>query len=186
MGETATGLTYADLAGFPDDDLRRELFEGELVVTPAPTPPHQRVAFEIAHRLRLHLDVHGGGEVFMSPVDVKLSESTVLEPDVLFVAEGRDGIVGEVCLTGPPDLVVEVSSPSTRGRDRGRKRGLYERFEVAEYWFVDLEEEVVEVCRLGEGGYGTPQTLGRGQVVATPLLPGLELAVAVVLDAARG
>jgi len=78
-----------------------------------------------------------------------------------------------------PDLVVEVSSPSTRRLDLIHKRGLYEREGVAEYWFVDLDEDHVDVHRLDDQGrYGLPRTLGPDAALTCLAAPGLALPVA--------
>src|SRR5439155_1984165 len=76
-----------------------------------------------------------------------------------------------------PDVVVEVSSPSPRRLELVRKRELYERFRVPEYWFVDLDADRVEVYRLEEGRYGRSLLFGRGDLLETPQAPGFVLAV---------
>lgn len=83
-----------------------------------------------------------------------------------------------------PDLVVEISSPSTRRHDLIRKRAVYEREGVPEYWFVDLEHDLVQAYRLDGGRFGEPVVAGRGQRLASPLLPGLEIDVDEVLGEA--
>lgn len=171
-----TRLTYDDLLALPEDNTRRELFGGDLVVTPAPTPRHQEAVLEIGAAFLAWVKQHGG-KVFASPVDVVLTEVDVVEPDVTFVRPERAGIVGERALAGAPDLAVEVSSPSTRRRDLGAKRDLYERHGVGEFWFVDLDAGRVEVYRRGEGGYRTPHLVGRGEVLTSPLVPGLAIPV---------
>jgi Uma2 family endonuclease len=178
----ARGLTYDDLSAFPDDHLRRELIDGELYVTPSPVRRHQRAVVRIASALLAHVD-ESGGEVLPAPADVVFSASTVVEPDVVFVGPERVGM-----LTDPrfvdiaPDLVVEVSSPSTRRLDLVKKRALYEREGVREYWFVDLEAEQVDVHRLDETGhYGQPVSLGPPDTLTCLAAPGLELRAADVL-----
>jgi Uma2 family endonuclease len=176
-----TGLVYDDLAGFPDDNLRRELIGGELVVTPAPRVRHQRAVRRLTVALDAHAERHGG-EVFPAPLDVLLTDADVVEPDVLYVAPGNLDRIGDRFLRGAPDIAVEVSSPSTRRLELVRKRELYERHGVPEYWYVDLDVDRVELYRLDEHGrYPVPVLLGRGDVVTSPLLPGLELAVDDVL-----
>lgn len=173
---TATGLTYDDLLAIPEDNVRRDLIDGELFVTPAPTRVHQRVVLELGSRLLAYAKKYGG-EAHAAPLDIYLSHADVVEPDVLFVREEHMGRFEEGRFIGAPDLVVEVSSPSTRSRDRVRKRDLYERFGVQEYWFVDLEDDRVEVYRLEGGRYGAPLLLGHGQTLASSVLPGFAVAV---------
>src|SRR5438093_10088715 len=129
-----TGLTYEDLQNFPDDLLRREIIDGELVVTPAPGRRHQHAVFEVGHAL-VHYAKDHGGEALVAPIDVFLSDVDVVQPDVVFVAADRVSDLGEESSVRiPPDVVVEVSSETTRRDDLTRKKGLYERYGVAEYW----------------------------------------------------
>ena len=105
-----------------------------------------------------------------------LSDRDVFEPDVLYVLERTRDRVGERYVEGPPDLVVEVSSPSTRRQDLVRKRRVYERFEVPEYWFVDLDADRVEVYVLRTGRYGAPVVCEGGEALRSTILEGLRSA----------
>lgn len=84
------------------------------------------------------------------------------------------------------DLLVEVSSPSTRRLDVVVKRGLYERLGVTEYWFVDLDADRVEVYRLADGAYGDPLLVGFDGHLTPPHLPGLVVEVADILRPVPG
>jgi Uma2 family endonuclease len=181
----ATGLTYDDLAAMPEpgvDGLRKELIDGELYVTPAPIRRHQEAVTAIVGALHLYRRDHGG-TVYPAPTDVFFSDRTIVEPDVVFLDVSRAGELGDPRYVDVlPDLVVEVSSPSTRRLDLVKKRGLFEREGVPEFWFVDLDEDVVDVYRLDETGhYGTPVTLSAGEVLTCLAAPGFELPVADVL-----
>lgn len=176
-----TGLTYEDMVALPDDNLNRELIGGELIVTPSPTTSHQLAVGEILFQLTLYARKHGG-LALTSPMDVLITQHDVLQPDVLFVtAEHRDRIrdpyIGE-----PLDLVVEVSSPSTRQIEHLRKRELYEGFGIREFWLVDQEARRVEVYRLGKERFETPLLLGIDDVLTSPLMPGFELPLKPVLQ----
>lgn len=177
-----TGLTYDDLQRFPDDGLRRELIGGELHVTPSPNTRHQSVVLELGAALLAHGKSHGG-RAFVAPLDVYFSHSDVVEPDVLFVAEQHRGRIEERMVRSAPDLVVEVSSPSTRRTDLIRKRALYERFGVPEYWFVDLDADRVEAYRLTDGRYPAPVLFARGELLPSAVLPGFAIGVDELLDA---
>jgi Uma2 family endonuclease len=168
---STTGLVYEDLASFPDDGLRRELIQGELIVTPAPRTRHQQVVARLVGRLLAYMEEHGG-EVLPAPVDVLFSRDTVLQPDVLFVNADHVARVTERFVEAPPDLVVEVSSPSTRHLELVRKREVYERFSVPEYWFVDLDAERIEVYRLAGHRYGPPLLYDGDDEVAPTSVPG--------------
>jgi Uma2 family endonuclease len=119
------------------------------------------------------------GAVFGSPLDVVFSHFDVVEPDVLFVSDAKRKIFTPKNIQGAPDLVVEVGSPGTRRRDELIKHQLYERFGVSEYWVVDPDLDAIKVYRLADGRYTevSELTLRDGDVLTTPLLPGLELSL---------
>jgi Uma2 family endonuclease len=171
-----TGLTYEDLQAFPEDNFRRELIDGELIVTPAPSTRHQDVVLELGARLLTHVKEHGG-KVFIAPTDVFFSDTNVVEPDVLYVKPENVDRVEKKFVRSAPDVVAEVSSPSTRRLELIRKHELYARFGVPEYWYVDLEADRVEVYVLAAGHYGRPAMLGRGDVIETGQIPGWSISV---------
>jgi Uma2 family endonuclease len=175
-----TGLTYQDLERFPEDNLRRELIDGELIVTAAPATRHQRVVLELGSRFLAYAKQHGG-QAYVAPTDVFFSDTNVVEPDVLFVTADHETRVEERFIRSSPDIVVEVSSPSTRRLELKRKKDLYARFGVPEYWYVDLDAERIEVYRLTEGRYPVPELLETDAASTSPLLPELEIPVAEIL-----
>jgi len=175
-----TGLTYDDLASFPDDNLRRELIDGELIVTPAPRVRHQEVVAWLTAALVAYARARGG-KAYPAPLDVYLSDRDIVEPDVLYVRPEHRSRLEELFLRGAPDLVVEVSSPSTRHLELVRKLALYERFAVPEYWYVDLDAERVEVHRLTAARYGAPALLRAGEHLTSPVVPGLVLDIGELL-----
>ena len=174
----ASGLTYDDLTRFPDDHLRRELIDGELYVTPAPVIRHQQAVVAIAAALHEYVVVHGG-LVLPAPTDVVFASDTVVEPDVVLLSAARAAeLTDERFVDVVPDLVVEVSSPTTRRLDLIRKRSLYEREGVPEYWFVDLEADQVDVHHLDDTGhYGQPASLGVEDSLTCLAAPGFALPV---------
>jgi Uma2 family endonuclease len=174
--EPKTQYTYADLEGFPDDNLRREIIDGELIVTAAPVTRHQQVVMTLAGELYQCVKACGG-RVFPAPTDVFFSDTNVVEPDVLFVRPEHAAKVERKFVRSASDVVVEVSSPPTRRLELIRKRRLYERFGVPEYWYVDLEADRVEVYRLEAGSHGPPRLLVRGDTLESPQATGFALAV---------
>lgn len=172
-------LTYKDFLTFPLDGIRREIVEGEVLVTPAPSIRHQDLVLRLCYALEEHIRGHGGGRVFVSPLDVRLSEHDVVEPDVIFVAEDALSVIRDKFILGAPSLLVEVvSDPRT---DRVRKRGTYARAGVSEYWIVDPDADRVEVYHLRSGRYRKPEILEPGEALTTSLLPGLRIDVAELL-----
>jgi len=173
-----TGLTYDDLLEmFPEETNQRvELIGGELIVTPSGTPRHQRAVVKIVGRL-LAYEQERGGRVYPAPLDVWLTERDVLQPDVLFLLPGSLEKQEPALIRSAPDLAIEVSSPSTRQDDLGRKLDLYARHGVAEYWFVDLEAGRIEVRALQGSAYAEPETYGRSDTLRSRVLEGFTAAV---------
>jgi Uma2 family endonuclease len=143
--------TYSDLKHTPDDGKRYEIFDGELVVTPAPGPPHQITTLELT--MRLYRNLAEVAITLISPVDVLLAPRRVLIPDIVVVRNERRAIVTGRAVEGPPDLVVEVLSPRGATRDRVRKAPLYAKSGIPEYWIVDPVARTIEVYALGDRGY---------------------------------
>ncbi len=121
-----------------------QLIEGEVVLN-QPSVRHQRIAFEIALRVRAWIDASPGRGEVGTPVNVVLDDRNVYAPDVWWCRE--DNRPGDDNIYGPPDLAVEVRSPSTWRYDTGVKKAVYERHGLGELWLVDTDAEVVLVFR---------------------------------------
>lgn len=173
--------TYLDYLGWPED-VRYELIDGEaFLMAPAPDLAHQELAGEIFFQLRQALG-DGPCKPFIAPVDVRLPRAdeadeqidTVVQPDVLVVCDpsrlDRRGV------RGAPDLVVEVLSPSTASHDHVRKRQIYERAGVKEYWLVHPNDRMVTIYRLIAGAYGKPDGQALQGETAVGVLPGVVIA----------
>lgn len=142
--------TSDDLAAMPDDGRRYEVLDGALLVTPAPSWPHQHVVVELL--ARLYAACPDDQEILCAPFDYRQSDTTTLQPDVL-VARVEDLTYGN--LPKAPLLAVEVRSPSTALIDRELKRAAYERAGVPSYWIVDPGPgPTVTVFELRDGRYG--------------------------------
>jgi Uma2 family endonuclease len=151
---TGKRWTYAEFTRLPmSGSTRYEVIDDELVVTPAPTARHQEIVMRLAAGLHAFSHEHGLGKVFPAPLDVIFAEGDYAQPDILFVRRDQSHIVTDRGVEGPPDLVVEVLSPSTASRDRGSKLQRYMHYGVTEYWVVDPEEQTVEVWKLGAGAH---------------------------------
>jgi len=174
----AVKLTYDDFVLFPDDGKRHELIDGEHYVTPSPNTKHQRVAGSLHLLIGSWLEDHRIGQIFFAPYDVVFSEFDVVEPDLLYLSNERAAqVITPLHAKGVPELVIEIASKGTRKRDETIKRRLYERSGVSEYWVVDPVIDVIRLYRLETDRFGRPLELSReaGDVLTTPLLPGLEL-----------
>ena len=173
MQSTWLRFTYRDYLLLPEGD-RRELIEGDFYVVPAPSFRHQIISRNRGTLLWEFVRGEGLGQVVWAPTDVVLSLESVVQPDILFISNERRGIITEDNVSGAPDLVVEILSPSTAERDRELKRTLYARYGVREYWIVDPEDSSVEVMALEEAGFVSARRYTSGQV-EPPLLPGLAI-----------
>ena len=175
------GRTYADFAALPEGTLA-QLFDGLLIMSPAPNVFHQVLVARLSYLLTAHVQQHQLGLVLISPLDVRLGPERVLQPDIVFVAADRLHILGKQEVEGAPDLMVEVLSPSTGTYDLTRKRRLYEEAGVREYWTVDPADETIEVLTLTDDGYRTAVRIrGEGRV-ASVLLKGFEGDAAALFD----
>jgi Uma2 family endonuclease len=143
--------TYAEFARLPDDGNRYEVIAGELCVTPPPETPHQVASGRFFIELSLFATrEHTLGEVLYAPVAVLLGEGDYLEPDIVFLLNEHKHYRTRRGIEGPPDLVIEILSPSTARQDRGVKRERYAHYGVSEYWIIDADRRRVEVYRLQE------------------------------------
>jgi Uma2 family endonuclease len=178
MKPSGVKLTYDDFLLFPDDGMRHELIDGEHHVTPSPNTKHQTVSVTLTVVIGAWLEANPIGRLYHAPFDVVFTPFDVVEPDLLYLSNDRaaDVLTAEH-VRGAPDLVIEIGSPGTRARDETKKRVLYEREGVAEYWFVDPEIDVVRIYRRSGNGFARVTELSReaNEVLTTPLLPGLEL-----------
>ena len=170
-------MTYEQYCLLPDDGKRYEVIDGELFMTPAPKPHHQKIVLRLARKLGDFVADNNLGEVFVAPVDVLLDRHTVVQPDVLFISAARLSIIGEEAIEGAPDLVVEVLSPSTFYKDLRKKMTAYSQFGVQEYWIVDPETQTIEIYARHDDKLQLAQKFSSGEAVESALLPGLQLAV---------
>jgi Uma2 family endonuclease len=141
-------LTYRDYEALPDDGRRHEIHDGELSVTPAPTPQHQIVSINIVRILTRHIPAVVPGLVLYAPLDVILAETTIVQPDIIYLAPDRLARLSPRGLEGPPTLAIEILSPSTRTIDRVAKRRLYSRYRVPFLWLVDPDARTIEAFAL--------------------------------------
>ncbi len=184
MALTARRITAEEYFALPPDDRFTQLIDGEIVVN-QPAMRHQTITLEIAHRLRQWTGAAPGRGLAGIPVDVVLDQGNVFAPDVWWVAEERRPARNALRLVGPPDLAVEVRSPSTWRYDVGAKKATYEREGLAELWLVDTGADVVLVYRRSAPGapsFDVALELGAGDQLTSPLLPGFGVAVAELFD----
>ncbi len=163
-----------------DDGQRWELISGEpFCMSPAPSSRHQM----IVSRLFVQIFQHFRGrrcEPVVSPIDVKLSAEDVVQPDIVVICD-RSQIL-ETHIEGPPDLAVEVLSPSSHRHDRVRKLRLYAAFGVREYWLVQPYPPVIEVLQLTGEDYRIAGAYTDTEVLRSPTFPELALDLSAVFE----
>jgi Uma2 family endonuclease len=152
-----------------------QLIAGELVMSPAPIPLHQAVILELSIQMALFVKKEKTGRVFTAPIDVQLNERSIFQPDILFISREKLALIGERMIEGPPNLVVEVLSPSSAYHDLRTKFRAYEQAGIAEYWIVDPERRSVEVFANREGKFQLRQEAEGEGAVQSVLLPGFSV-----------
>jgi Uma2 family endonuclease len=169
-------LTADDFFALPGED-KQDLINGHLTTDMAPpSRRHEDIAAFLLFLMRGYASAKGLGKVYGSKSPLEVDARNVFEPDVVFVAAERAGIVPENGrMTEPPDVVVEIVSPSSRRRDRVDKRVGYERAGVAEYWLIDPDEREAAFFCLGPDGLYADATPPSGQAFASTALPGFRL-----------
>lgn len=166
-----------DIWDTPEDGKRYEVIDGELYVSPPPTEPDQRGSANLFAPLWIHVRSNGLGRVYYAPIGVVLDPDDGVQPDIVYVSNERLGIITDRGIFGAPDLIVEVLSPSTRGRDRGIKMRRYAKAGVAHYWMLDPRSLALQVYRLGARGYDAVATFGPGMAFGPELFPGLVITI---------
>jgi Uma2 family endonuclease len=160
MAHASKVWTVADLARLPDDGLRYEVIDGELLVTPAPSLDHQEAIARLYLLLAPYVAEQRVGHVVFAPADVEFSARRLVQPDLFVVPLVNGSRPRRFSDAGRLLLAVEVLSPSTARADRVKKRVVYREEDVGEYWVVDLEARIFERSIAG----------GEGMVVAAERL----------------
>jgi Uma2 family endonuclease len=153
---SGTALTYRDYAALPNDGRRYEIHDGELSVTRSPSLEHQVVSMRLIAVLLPAVQARGG-LLLHAPLDVILadrpSETSIVQPDLVYLAGARLARATPRGIEGAPTLVVEILSPSSRTLDRVTKRRLYARYGVLYLWLVDPDARAIEVLALDNDRY---------------------------------
>lgn len=169
--------TYNDYVACTNDGEYYEIVNGVLVVAPIPDGPHQDAAVRFGYYLLPHVEFAGLGKVRISPSDVVLSPNNVVQPDVFVVLKEHLDRVQEKRVVGPPDLVIELASPSTALYDRLTKYDIYARFGVPEYWIAKTATRTVEVLVLEDGKYRSLGIFQGQEKLPSRIVPYLPVAV---------
>jgi Uma2 family endonuclease len=168
-------LTYEDYVTLPDDGRRYEILDGELVVSPSPTTRHQLVLGNLVLALGTWVRTQKLGRIWCAPLDNILAQTTIVQPDVMYVSKGRASIVSDRGMEAAPDLVIEILSSSTAARDRGIKKQLYAQYGVARYWIVNATNNTLDVHTLIGGAYDHTAHYHGDDVIRVDVPEGFEI-----------
>ncbi|MBI3077971.1 MAG: Uma2 family endonuclease [Deltaproteobacteria bacterium] len=169
-----TKLDYGDYCAIPTDGNRYELLDGQVHVTPAPSPMHQRLVLQLARALQDYF--RPPAEVFVSPIDVILTPHDVVQPDLVVVANPAQ--VSERGIEGPPLLAIEVLSPATTVYDRTTKSQRYAVLGIPHYWIVDPTTRRLECYRREGSVYHPVTSAGPGETLTHPDFPAVQVPLA--------
>ena len=167
--------TYEDYAKLPEG-APYQLIGGILVMTPSPTPYHQEISRKLEFKLLDFVEKNDLGHIYDAPLDVYFSDKEVYQPDIIFISKAREGIIGSKMITGAPDIVIEILSPSTAYYDLRKKFRVYEHSEVGEYWIVDPDLKKIEIYGKDNQKFKLCSEAETKGVVSSKLLEGFSVA----------
>jgi len=174
--------TYADYVRLtPPDSGNYELHDGKIIFMASPIPSHQDAAGYIYRKMADYAETNRSGKAFISPLDTKFDDINTLQPDVLFVAAERKGIIGAKKIDGAPDLVVEVLSDSNTLREMSYKKYVYESYGLREHWVVNLLRRTLTQLISHDGEFIPAGIWTERDTVEAKVLPGFRLDVAKAL-----
>lgn len=174
--QTQTRMTAVEFFQLPETNLPRQLLNGEVIEMTAPELDHQEVVGNIFMLFRQAVQ-QIGGKAYVAPVDVQFDAENVPQPDVLILLpDSPCQAVGTRRLSGPPDLIAEVLSPSTARLDRREKFRLYERYGVREYWIAEPRDQLVTVWQHRDGGFILLDVYGTGETFTSSLIGNVDCA----------
>lgn len=181
MQTTEQPMTVEEFDALPESVLPRQYINGNLILSPPPSPFHQEVLQTILFEITLYLQAHPRwGKVYVAPFEVQLKGPTGPEryqPDLSFFTQGHLHRLTHIGAVGVPDLVVEVLSPATRRYDLNEKRLGSAGHGALELWIVDPTRREALVYLLQQDPDRPAQALKGEGVLRTELLPGFELAL---------
>ena len=179
--------TYSDYLQLPDEEnYYYEILDGTLIKESAPTKAHQRTSRNLQRILEDYFwDRDPEAEIFNAPIDLTLSDTNVIQPDLVYAPDDSDSL-DKRRINVIPELIVEVISPSTQRKDRIRKLGIYSRLGVPHYWIVDPQGRTLEAFMLSDSGeYVLSSSAEGGEVFTHPYYPGLTIEIEVLWTKGR-
>jgi Uma2 family endonuclease len=171
-------MSFEEFLGWCNDETHAEWVDGEVVIAPPPSTEHQMIRDFLVKIAGLYVEAHDLGAVLSAPYLMRIPNSpSGREPDLLFVSRERTNLITHQLLDGPADLVVEIVSPESIGRDRGEKFVEYEAAGVREYWLIDPLRQQAEFYRLDDKGLYRLAPLDADGIYHSAVLDGFWLRV---------
>ena len=171
-------LTYEAFLALPETKQRYEVIDGEMfLMSPSPTPEHQRIVLNLSLQLAPFVREHQLGELFVAPLDVLITRAPLQtrQPDVFFVSNPRRAIIGPQQIEGGPDLIVEILSPSNTRAEMEAKLHDYWMIDVQECWLISPEARTIEVLQRGGEYFERSGLYGMGDTIDSSILPDVHL-----------
>ena len=167
-------MSYDEFLDWADEDTLAEWVDGEVIMASPASLEHQDIAGFLDTILRAYVERGKLGTILVAPFQMKLAKSG-REPDVMFVATAHRARLKKTYLDGPADVVVEIISPESAGRDRGDKYFEYEQAGIPEYWLIDPPSKRAEFYQLGTDGTYQQAALTPDGIYRSPTIPGFWL-----------
>ena len=172
-----TGVSYEEFLANVPEDVRAEWVDGEAILMPPPSIAHQLLSAYLVRVLGFYVEEHRLGIVLHAPVQMRAADFLPgREPDLVVVLEAHRDRIKKNHIEGPADLVVEIISPESRGRDRGDKHYEYETGGVTEYWLLDPMRQSAEFYLRNEAGQFILATCPEG-IFESRVLAGMKFQV---------
>lgn len=175
--DTSEKFTYQDYLKLPEEPgYRFEVLDGILIKEPSPNVNHQRVSRRLQRILEDYFWMADpGSEIFDAPLDVTFHDINVVQPDLLYITGQQKALIRETHIDGPPALVVEIISPSSKRKDRFKKMQIYQKAGVQHYWLADPEEQSLECYSLRDKIYALITAGLDEDILEHPDFPGLSI-----------
>ena len=158
-----------------DEGAAYQLINAGLVMSPSPTSYHQILCARLYKIIDSYLERYNvGGICLFAPLDVHLDDENIFQPDLMYISDLRKAEMVKEHITGAPELIIEILSPSTAYYDLRQKKDVYERYGVKEYIIIDPIQLNAEVHSLENGQFRLSQKAGNLEVLQSRLLKGLE------------
>lgn len=151
-----------------------QLINGELIMSPCPTPYHQIILSNLNDLFKAEAK-KTGAIVFFAPMDLHIDRKNVFQPDLIYISKENKHIITHRAIEGVPDLVVEIISPSNIFSDRYTKKKVYRKIGIKEYWIVDPANRTLEIFLCSQEDPDVPHlyVVEEGPVTST-VIPSLD------------